>query len=395
MPENTRAFAAVAAVLFFPLATAVDAQAGRGRAPVINLSTATGISVASNYIEPSISLSEDAYVFAISVDVDRNIQVLHPDFPGLSVKMTSRRQLHLRNFFAGYGDPDRTMGMTSGRYASSSYYDSYDPGYTDSRGTVIALASRKPFNLAALTVNGDWDFSELRRLVDGRDPYAAASALARYIGERDEPIGRDVYRFAGAPRYYTSDFYDCYSYGRLGYGHPLSHWGVGWFRAAQLRAAGYVVSLIGTDGCGQPRYAVLSRSAVVKPATGRRQPATGAFPRKRVPTAVTGNPVEKQATAGRMATRPPAGYGQTERPVTSPQRTRTVEPRPGVDRTRARPAATGSFPARTRAPERVSAPPRVNVPERRPAAVAAPSRGLERTRPAPRQVERAGKRTDR
>ena len=47
------------------LAGAADAQTDRSRAPVIRVNTSLGSSVASNYIEPTISLSEDAYVFAI------------------------------------------------------------------------------------------------------------------------------------------------------------------------------------------------------------------------------------------------------------------------------------------------------------------------------------------
>lgn len=409
MREKTRALTAIAAVLSFPLlAATADAQADRGRAPVIRLSTSLGSSVVSNYIEPSIMLSEDAYVFAISVDVDRSIRVLHPDFPGLSVKMTSRKELHLPNFFAGYGEPS---GSTSGRYASSAY-DGYDPGYTDARGTVIALASRKPFNLAAVTVGGDWDVAELRRLVNGRDPHAAASALARYIGAKGEPIGRDVLRFAGAPRYYTSDFYtgnfsdfytsdfyECSPYGRLGYGHPFSQWGVDWFRAAQFRAAGYAVTFLGTDACGQPRYAVHGRGAV-RP--GGRPPATGAFPRKRPPTGLPRNPVKDDPTSGRMGARSPLDRRPTERVVTKPAPLgRTADPRPGTDRYYPRPAA-GAFPDRVRVPERVSPPPRVNVPERRPAPVAAQPQAVSRpapprrveARPAPRGVDRAGKPVD-
>jgi hypothetical protein len=84
-----------AVVLCQLLAADVYGQTRRQKAPAIRISTALGQSVVSNYIEPEIRLGEDAYVFAIAVDVDRNIQVLHPYEPGISVRMTSDRQLHL------------------------------------------------------------------------------------------------------------------------------------------------------------------------------------------------------------------------------------------------------------------------------------------------------------
>jgi hypothetical protein len=393
MRLKTPALAIISAVISTHLLpSAVYAQAER-RAPVISLSAGLGSSVVSNYIEPTIRLSEDAYVFAISVDVDRNVQVLHPDLPGLSVKMTSRKQLHLPSFFAGYGESGQRMA----NYASS-YYDgfAYEPGFSDTRGTVIALASRKPFNLDAVTSDAAWDFTALRQLVERRDPLSAASALARYIGAQDEPIGRDVYRFAGAPRYYSSAYYDCHPvYGALGYGsfgYGSYGRGIRYFQVAALRQAGYVVQFIGIDACGEPRFAVFP--GAVAPPPGGRPPAVGAFPKSRPgafpksrrPGAVSRNPARDETIADRMVRRARTGERYTERNATTTTRGRITERR-AVDRSQPRPA-TGSFPdrarisERARVPERISPPPRANVPERRAAPPPAP-RAVERQRPAP------------
>src|SRR3990170_5510755 len=282
----TRVSLAVGSALIssYVFASAADAQTERRKAPVIHLNTALGSSVVSNYIEPSIRVSEDAYVFVISVDLDRTIQVLHPGDPGISVRMSSGRQLHLPRFFAAFTD-DGFVGRAGFGYAA---FDGFGYGNTDTRGTMIGLASRKPFNLSAITIGGDWDLDALRRLVSDRDPYAAAAALARQLGARGEPIGRDVHRFAGGRHFYNTSYanrsyYDCATYyAPLGYARAFaSGYGISYFRAAQLREAGYVVRFLGVDACGQPQFIVYS-PAVAGPPPGR-QPATGAFPESRLP----------------------------------------------------------------------------------------------------------------
>jgi hypothetical protein len=325
----------------------------------------------TNYVEPSIRVSEDAYVFAISVDVDRNIQVLHPDDPGISVKMSSRKQLHLPNFFAGYYQRPRFAGSPAPDYSSQAY-DYYEPGFSDTRGTIIALASRRPFNLDAVTVGGQWDLEEVRLLVDGRDPWSAAAMLARHLGAKGEPIGRDVHRFAGAPRYYGTAFYgrafyDCHPlYGALG--HGFSARGVSRFRAFALQQAGYRVQYIGIDACGEPRFAVVERP-IPSPTLGGRPPATGAFPRSRVPSAVPRNPARDKAIAERTAgSRPHTGERYPERGVTTrPTRVRTADPRGGADRPRtpvraSSPGRDRNPVAAPRAPAAATPPPRVSQP---------------------------------
>src|ERR1700716_4681773 len=136
------ASAAGGAALFVTLlAASSGAQDGpRQRAPSIRVYSQNG-AIASNYVTPAIEVSEDAYVFAVSLDLDGQIQVLHPAFPGISVRILQHRQLRLPNFFAGFSHRGSTYDA-SGRYAS---YSDYYGGRDDSRGTVIALASRAPF----------------------------------------------------------------------------------------------------------------------------------------------------------------------------------------------------------------------------------------------------------
>src|SRR5689334_15831277 len=160
------------------MACVIAAQAGAQettdkRAPIIRIYSAGGDNVinTSSYVRPVIEVAENAYVFAVAMDLDGQIQVLHPDFPGLSVKLAARRQVSLPNFFAGF------QNNAGGYYSSVSYlgYD-YNGNRVDSRGTIIALASRVPFNLEKIELGGDWNMSTIRRLIDNRSPQLAAQS---------------------------------------------------------------------------------------------------------------------------------------------------------------------------------------------------------------------------
>ena len=242
----------VAALAVGALASSLGAQNGSGRgAPNIRVYSRSGAGVVSNYVEPAIEVSENAYVFAVSLDLDGQIQVLQPDFPGISVQIARGRELKLPNFFAGFANGRSGVGTAYG----------YNAGYAgsmvsaagqenDTRGTVIALASRAPFNLDRIASAGDWNISAIRGLIEYRSPAAAAQALASYLGARGEPIGRDYMRFAGGRQsYYASDYlggeYACYSNSSI---YALSVVS----RINTLRAAGQRVSIVGYDYCGMP-----------------------------------------------------------------------------------------------------------------------------------------------
>ena len=263
----------VAALVVGVLApSSVAAQSSSRGAPNIRVYSRSGVGVASNYVEPAIEVSENAYVFAVSLDLDGQIQVLQPDFPGISVRIASGRELKLPNFFAGFSN-GRAGSLTG--YGRNAGYEG-SPGYVgaaamenDTRGTVIALASRAPFNLDRIESAGDWNISAIRGLIEYRSPLAAAQALASYLGAKGEPIGRDYMRFAGGgarQNYYASSYlgdayYPCSpSTSSLALG-VMS-------RIAQLRAAGQKVSVVGYDSCGMPIaiYGPSHRGGVFTPA---------------------------------------------------------------------------------------------------------------------------------
>src|SRR3954471_5708755 len=253
--------AGAAALLACVVATQSESQeTGRKRAPAIRVYSQNGTDVinTSSYVSPVIQVGENAYVFAVAMDLDGQIQVLHPDFPGISVQLAARKPLSLPNFFAGFNQPN------SGGYYSSASFLGYDTGVDDSRGVVIALASRAPFNLEKLEVGGDWNVSTIRRLIEGRVPSSAAQSLAAYIGAPGEAIGRDFMRFAGGGNGYYANGYNGYS----SYDACDAYYGYGFgpLRRAQVfaeinylasRGIGYRIA--GIDLCGSP---------IVVPATG-------------------------------------------------------------------------------------------------------------------------------
>lgn len=262
-----------AALLVGLLASGAAAQdRGRQGAPFVRVYSQNGAGVASSYVTPAVEVSEDAYVFVVSMDLDGQIQILHPDFPGISVRIRERQQLRLPNFFAGF-----SQSSDGGVYSPARYpgYQSYDEN--DSRGTVIALASREPFNLERVESDGDWNISAIRSLIEYRTPQSAAQALASYLGAKGEPIGRDYMRFASARHYnYAADaLYSCDLY----YGGFTSSLGFGRLavldRVARLKQAGRSVRIVGYDFCGMPIVAYgPSRTATgFRPPTPRNNPA--------------------------------------------------------------------------------------------------------------------------
>jgi hypothetical protein len=257
----------VAALLVGVMASASAAQEASSRgAPNIRVYSRSGVGVVSNYVEPAIEVSENAYVFAVSMDLDGQIQVLQPDFPGISVRIARGKELRLPNFFAGFTDGRNSVGTVYGRNVGDYRSMGYAAQENDTRGTVIALASRAPFNLDRIESGGDWNISAIRGLIENRAPIAAAQALASYLGARGEPIGRDYMRFAGGRQnYYASDYlgeqYACYSNSSI---YALSVVS----RINQLRAAGQRVSIVGYDYCGMPIvvYGPSRRSGGFQPA---------------------------------------------------------------------------------------------------------------------------------
>jgi hypothetical protein len=295
------------ALVLSALAAAAGAQEKVSqRAPTIRVYSTNGSYAlqTTSYVTPVIEVSENAYVFAVSMDLDGQIRVLHPDFPGISVRLESRKQLKLPNFFAGFGQ--QNDGVPYGRYSTASYsrYDTHSDGFPDARGTVIALASRAPFNLERIESDGDWNMSTIRRLLEGRGPESAAQALASYLGAKDEPIGRDFMRFAGGQNYNNAYAYGGYSscdlYG-FSYGPTLA---ARFFQASStislLRSRGQQAT-IGYDFCGFP-YVIVRSHSLAGTFPGVRPPrspgdTSSVIPIGRLPHGTPRHPIESGSKA--------------------------------------------------------------------------------------------------
>jgi hypothetical protein len=335
------------------------------------------------------------------MDLDGRIQVLHPDFPGISVRLRSQKQLRLPNFFAGFNDQ-----RYSGSYSMASF-NRYSGGPDDTRGTVIALASRVPFNLELIEADGDWNMAAIRRLIEHRTPDGAAQALARYLGAKGERIGRDFMRFAGGQSrsYYAYDSYGYCGYGSYGYPYAGGAFFGSFARFAELRAMGLRPVIIGYDRCGTP----LIVAAPTRPGAGfrplppvRPPQDTTVFPKSHFPKGIARRPTPEgvfplpdraeQVQRAQLGQRPDlpqirdvtitAPRGRPTEPREIPRRYRPPTSWPAgtepVERTvpaRAEPAAGGMRP--------------VYRPEPRVTAPSQPARPPERARePAPAPVVR-------
>lgn len=383
--------AGLTALLIGSLAGPAGAQERRQRAPMVRVYSENGGDVISTttYVTPAIDVGENAYVFAVTMDLDGQIQVLHPDFPGISVKIMAGRQLRLPNFFAGFNDRGR-----NGYYSSASYLSDYAE---DARGTVIALASRAPFNFARIEVDGDWNMSQIRRLIEFRSPLAAAQALAEYIGANGEPIGRDYMRFAGGRSYNPYGAYGYNSYDRCGpyYGYAFAALQRAqlYARLNQLNRSGRSFRIVGYDYCGLPIIASGNSGSglpITKPPV--KPGDTTVFPKSRFPRDGTRqHPRDAGSSAQGVFPLPRrAGVGQAEDvTITSPPTRRTEPARiperylpthsQGIPQTRTpteRPMTPRSVPTATGTPAPVYRPePTVHSPP--------PSRAPEPTRTAP------------
>jgi len=380
------------ALLLCALASASGAQeASRRSAPYIRVYSTNGAYVLSttSYVSPVIQVSENAYVFAVSIDLDGQIQILQPDWPGISVRILA---------------------------------DNYNDGFADVRGTVIALASRAPFNLDAIESNGDWNISSLRQMIEGRSPESAAQSLAYNLGVKGEPIGHDIMRFAGGRNYNNSYAYsNYYSSCDLYAAYPAifttrslqANVAIARLRASGRRAA------IGYDLCGLP-YVIFQPSAGGGHAV--RPPPRGdsvEFPKSRLPRNGNGRarrPQSASNSAPEGVFPIPQGRGLPQMgdvTITAP-RGRRSEPRTILDGYRSQPgigsvpqgrspverattprnepaAATGAFPIRESRPEsrpepRASAPPPTRAPDPPKQSAPPPERARPTPPPAPREA---------
>jgi hypothetical protein len=265
------------AFLFCILASTTGAQENSNRRPPAIRVYSTNGSYAletTSYVTPVIEVGENAYVFAVAEDADGQIQVLHPDFPGISVKLLAHKRVNLPNFFAGFSTAGRSSYLPA-MYAGDV---AYDDDFQDSRGVVIALASRAPFNLERIESGGDWDMSAIRRLIENRSPQMAAQSLANYLGAKGEPIGRDFLRFYGGRRqaYYALDAYSqCDLYYGYAFAPTLAFNRYRAFnRINALRRDGQV-RIVGYDLCGTPIIAYTPATVLTPPPPRPGKDTTG------------------------------------------------------------------------------------------------------------------------
>ena len=393
---RTARFAAAmggSALLLCALASASGAQErARQRAPIIRVYSSNGSYAleTTSYVTPVIEVAENAYVFAVSMDVDGQIQVLHPDFPGISVRMLAHKEIRLPNFFTGFAQQ-----RGDGYYSASSYagYSGYGNGSMDSRGTVIALASRAPFNLERIEIGGDWNMSAIRRLIEYRTPQVAAQSLANYLGAAGEPIGRDYLRFAGFRNYNSYYAYSPYSVcdSYYGFGFGQIHQAQIFSEISYLRQRGQVARIIGFDLCGLPIIVpsgTFAGGRFPQPMRPRVPGDTTVFPKGRFPMdGLPHHPPRSSARAapegifpltrsglpqmGDVTITAPRGrradpglnlHGYYSQPMSVPQGRVPIE---GVTTPRLESAATGAQPVREYRPEpRTEAPPPARVPDR-------------------------------
>lgn len=290
---------AAAVMLSVSAGVSMSQQNGHHSAPMVRIYSANGVDVinTSSYVMPEIQISENAYLFVVAMDLDGQIQVLHPDFPGLSVKISAHKQLHLPNFFAGFNQQSY-----SGVYSAQFQHYTPNDGWGDTRGVAIALASRAPFNLERIEVGGNWDMIALRHLLENRTPQDAIAALSRYIGAEGEPIGHDYMRFAGAQSnaYAYDDYYDYYDYYGSYYSPCSSYYAYFYApdrfaRYAQVnrnagvrgggQAARVQAKIVGYDLCGVPiiSYGAVAQGHFPSPGQPRSTGDTTVFPKGRFP----------------------------------------------------------------------------------------------------------------
>ena len=383
------------ALLLCMLASASSAQERtRKSAPIIRVLSENGAGVVSSYVRPVIRVAEDSYVFAVMMDLDGHIQVLHPDFPGISVRVRSQKQLRLPNFFAGFNDQ-----RYSGGYSVASFYNRYSSRVDDTHGVVIALASRVPFNLQLIEADGDWNMTAIRRLIENRTPDGAAQALARYLGAKGERIGHDFMRFAGGMSQgfyaYNSFDYAC-GYGRYASAYRSEFLLSTWARFAELRALGLRPAIIGYDQCGMP---LIVAAPITPLPPGRLPQDTTVFPKSHYPQGIARRPTAPegifplpdrsgQVERSQMGQRPDlpqirdvtikAPAGRRAEPREIPQRYRTPLTSPGAFPERAATPVDRTTPQRIEPADRGMRP--TYRPEPRVTAPSQPSRPPERVR---------------
>ncbi len=222
-------------------------------------------------IEPSLSLSEPSYVLAVAIDRDGQVSVLSPVGPNDMIRFQAARSLRLPEFFSGFSTA--STGYYGG-YQSYHYASSYIRSMTDdySAGSILVIASKTPFNFAAISQGPFWNEDAIKKLVRYRDPSSAVYALGRAITAKGQSFGHDYLRF-GASRYQLASVDPCSGLGSTpwGYAGYSDFYGYNGFSGtgfvitpATTTTEGLQLISIRTDGCGRIRY-LLVPTGVIPP----------------------------------------------------------------------------------------------------------------------------------
>ena len=179
----------VTPMLFGSVASPVWAQEGSCRAaPGISVYYAPGVTEGISYISSHIRASESAYVFAVEIDLNGEVEVLYPNSPNDSSKVVADRPIAMPSFFSGFGG---SMGPTQRGLR----------GTVTSRGVIFALASCAPFSLDRIVTDGEWNIDVIERLVRQQNPQTAIAVLANYLAANGQEVGHSMMSFNGGTNY--------------------------------------------------------------------------------------------------------------------------------------------------------------------------------------------------
>ncbi len=248
--------------LFIVALFAVPPADAQHSAPRVRLAalptTAVGI------ISPSISLSEPAYILAVAIKNDGEIEVLSPALPGDAIRFEAAKSIRFPEFSRGF-----TSFSNYGEYGSG-YRRSAFAGYGDvaaKDGSVLVIASRTPFNFSAISDGVEWNEESLRRIMRFKAPSQAVTALGRALTQKGQAFSHDYVYFgrSGYSNFASSSFGSRNScmdnlLSPYGYSNVAGYYGISGAANGVTILAGYGnmgglrLVQVGTDGCGRPHY---------------------------------------------------------------------------------------------------------------------------------------------
>ena len=264
-------------------------------APRIRLVIPPFTYASTRYLESSFSVSDDAYVLVVAIDLDHRFHVMYPESPGQSGFAPRSAQVRLSRLYAGLGGPQ--AGMLS-RYEAQDYLTQRITPFSGG-GVMLAVASDRPLQYDRLVgPDGDWDELALERIVFDQGLSSAAHSLARALVLTGQEYNTDYTTFNGrrvlAP--YSAlastsyggcgffDVFDALSYGSAygyGGGGPTTRL-VGLYRLGGQAFARYATF----SPCSRPTYydVPLGAPAPMRPDTTKQSDSSGTERRRLHPT---------------------------------------------------------------------------------------------------------------